>query len=84
MAGESRGRCGLEAGARPFSDDALGQEGPNELVVAVWDPTFEGGYPRGKQIDKPGGIWYTPCSGIWQTVWASLRPDRQDGGRRST
>ena len=48
---------------------ALGKEGPNELVVAVWDPTFEGGYPRGKQIDKPGGIWYTPCSGIWQTVW---------------
>ncbi|MCX6875259.1 MAG: beta-galactosidase [Verrucomicrobia bacterium] len=49
--------------------DALKKDGGNELAVAVWDPTFEGGYPRGKQIDKPGGIWYTPCSGIWQTVW---------------
>ena len=47
----------------------LNKAGPNELVVAVYDPTFEGGYPRGKQIDKPAGIYYTPCSGIWQTVW---------------
>ena len=49
--------------------DALKSEGMNELVVAVWDPTFQGGYPRGKQIDKPAGIYYTPCTGIWQTVW---------------
>ncbi|MEI6809024.1 MAG: sugar-binding domain-containing protein [bacterium] len=49
--------------------DILKKDGVNELVVAVWDPTFEGGYPRGKQIDKPAGIYYTPCSGIWQTVW---------------
>jgi beta-galactosidase/beta-glucuronidase len=56
--------------------DALNQDGPNELAVAVWDPTFEGGYPRGKQIDKPGGIYYTPCSGIWQTVW--LEPVAED------
>ncbi|MCE9547747.1 MAG: glycoside hydrolase family 2 [Planctomycetia bacterium] len=49
--------------------DALQHDRTNELVVAVWDPTFEGGYPRGKQIDKPSGIFYTPCTGIWQTVW---------------
>ncbi len=49
--------------------DALRKEGSNDIVVAVWDPTFEGGYPRGKQIDRPGGIYYTPCTGIWQTVW---------------
>jgi lysophospholipase L1-like esterase len=49
--------------------DALKKDGSNELVVAVYDPTFEGGYPRGKQIDQPAGIFYTPCSGIWQTVW---------------
>ena len=49
--------------------DALDPLDSNELVVAVWDPTFEGGYPRGKQIDHPEGIYYTPCSGIWQTVW---------------
>ena len=49
--------------------DTLKKDGTNELVVAVWDPTFEGGYPRGKQVDQPSGIWYTPCTGIWQTVW---------------
>jgi len=42
---------------------------PNELVVCVWDPTDAGTQPRGKQVRKPGGIWYTPTSGIWQTVW---------------
>jgi len=54
--------------------DTLKKEGSNELVVAVWDPTFEGGYPRGKQIDKPAGIYYTPCTGIWQTVWLEPVP----------
>jgi hypothetical protein len=54
--------------------DALIQRKENELVVAVWDPTEMGGYPRGKQIDKPGGIWYTPSTGIWQTVWMEPVP----------
>ena len=49
--------------------DALAAYGPSELVVAVWDPTDAGTQPRGKQIRKPHGIWYTPTSGIWQTVW---------------
>ena len=40
-----------------------------ELVVAVWDPTERGPQPRGKQASRPGGIWYTPTTGIWQTVW---------------
>lgn len=42
---------------------------PNEIVVSVWDPTDAGTQPRGKQIRNPHGIWYTPTSGIWQTVW---------------
>lgn len=41
----------------------------NELVVAVKDPTDTGSQPRGKQKLSPEGIWYTPASGIWQTVW---------------
>src|SRR4051794_20978665 len=41
----------------------------NEIVVAVWDPTDASTQPRGKQIRNPHGIWYTPTSGIWQTVW---------------
>ncbi len=49
--------------------DALNAKGANELVVSVWDPTDAGAQPRGKQIRKPHGIWYTPTSGIWQTVW---------------
>ncbi len=49
--------------------DALNTTGDNEMVVSVWDPTDAGPQPRGKQVRKPGGIWYTPVSGIWQTVW---------------
>src|SRR5687767_9077965 len=49
--------------------DALKANGENELRVSVWDPTDAGPQPRGKQVRKPGGIWYTPVSGIWQTVW---------------
>ncbi|MEE4116913.1 MAG: FN3 associated domain-containing protein [Marinilabiliaceae bacterium] len=41
----------------------------HELKVAVWDPTDKGNQPRGKQVSEPHGIWYTPSSGIWQTVW---------------
>jgi beta-galactosidase/beta-glucuronidase len=37
--------------------------------VAVTDPTDAGTQPRGKQVRKPGSIWYTSTSGIWQTVW---------------
>lgn len=49
--------------------DALQPGAVQELVVAVWDPTDKGGQARGKQVDEPRGIWYTPTSGIWQTVW---------------
>jgi regulation of enolase protein 1 (concanavalin A-like superfamily) len=43
-------------------------KGNNELIVEVYDPT-SGGQARGKQTTQPEGIWYTPTSGIWQTVW---------------
>ncbi len=49
--------------------DALRPAGTNELVVSAWDPTDAGTQPRGKQVRKPHSIWYTPTSGIWQTVW---------------
>jgi hypothetical protein len=48
---------------------ALKKSGDQELVVGVWDPTDKGTQPRGKQVLKPGGIMYTPTTGIWQTVW---------------
>ncbi len=59
-------------GFTPFSFDitaALSAEGNNLLLVKVWDPTDKGSQPRGKQVSNPKGIWYTPVSGIWQTVW---------------
>ena len=48
--------------------DALKPSGPQQLALKVFDPT-EGGYARGKQSLHPAGCFYTPCSGIWQTVW---------------
>ena len=55
---------------------ALKPTGPQELIVGVWDPTDANWQPRGKQVLKPEGIWYTPTSGIWQTVWIEPVPER--------
>ena len=60
-----------------FSFDITGSlrsSGEQELTVVVTDPT-EGDQPRGKQSRKPEGIFYTPCSGIWQTVWLEATGD---------
>jgi hypothetical protein len=65
-----------QGGYDPFSfdiTDALTPNGAQDLVVAVWDPT-EIGQPHGKQKLNPGPIEYTPCSGIWQTVWLEPVP----------
>lgn len=66
-------------GYDPFSfdiTDALKKDGPQEIIVGVFDPSDQGDQPRGKQVLKPGGIWYTPTTGIWQTVW--LEPVASD------
>jgi hypothetical protein len=54
--------------------DSLTPSGPQELVVSVWDPTDAGPQPRGKQVRRPSGIWYTAVTGIWQTVWLEPIP----------
>ncbi|KAJ5468147.1 hypothetical protein N7475_005899 [Penicillium sp. IBT 31633x] len=48
----------------------------NELLVFVHDPTDDGDYviPIGKQTLRPSHIFYTPCSGIWQSVWLEAAP----------
>lgn len=58
-------------GYTPFSFDITPYltSGNQKLVVKVWDPTSDGYQPRGKQVTRPEGIWYTGVSGIWQTVW---------------
>ncbi|MBC7818487.1 MAG: hypothetical protein IAG10_16495 [Planctomycetaceae bacterium] len=64
-------------GYDPFTfdiTDALKPTGDQELVVAVSDPTDGSFQPRGKQVRKPNGIWYTPTTGIWQTVWLEPLP----------
>jgi beta-galactosidase/beta-glucuronidase len=61
-----------EGGFDPFSFDitsALKGGNQQEIKLRVWDPTDEGPQPRGKQVKKPNGLWYTPVTGIWQTVW---------------
>ena len=61
-------------GYAPFSFDITKhlKDGQNNLLVKVNDPTD--GFPRGKQISKPRGIFYTSVSGIWQTVWLEPVP----------
>ena len=60
-----------EGGYTPFEadiSDALASAGENVLVVRAFDPT-DPNLPTGKQVG-----WYTPSSGIWQTVWLEARP----------
>ena len=61
-----------KGGNNPFSFDVtkLLRKGGSQLVeVAVIDPTDTESISRGKQQLEPKGIWYSPVSGIWQTVW---------------
>ncbi len=68
---------GKEAGTHkggydPFSFEISGlldDDGKHEIQVCIWDPSSSGPQPRGKQVNNPNGIWYTPTTGIWQTVW---------------
>ncbi|MCL2022902.1 MAG: glycoside hydrolase family 2 [Oscillospiraceae bacterium] len=72
---------GVEVGSHrggflPFTLDITGavRTDENELCVRVTDPTDSSYISRGKQSRKAGGIWYTPQSGIWQTVWLESVP----------
>jgi beta-galactosidase/beta-glucuronidase len=67
-----------QGGYDPFSFDITGilnKGQQQEIMVRVWDPTDEGPQPRGKQINRPRSIWYTPVTGIWQTVWLEFVPE---------
>ena len=62
-------------GYLPFSFDVTSQIkiGENTIVVKVFD-TLDPDIPYGKQSKKRGGMWYTPISGIWQSVWLESMP----------
>ena len=66
-----------EGGYLPFFADVTDvlAEGENELVVDAVD-TLSHDYPYGKQRKDRGGMWYTPVSGIWQTVWMEAVPEK--------
>ena len=51
------------------------KNGENELTLKVWDPSETSSQASGKQTHNRGNIWYTPQSGIWQTVWIEEVPE---------
>lgn len=46
----------------------------NCLEIFVWDELEKAVLPYGKQRENRGGMWYTPISGIWQSVWVESVP----------
>jgi hypothetical protein len=70
-------------GYDPFSfdiTDALTDAEQQQLELSVEDPTDTASQPRGKQVLNPGSIWYTPTSGIWQSVWLEPVPSSYISG----
>jgi len=67
---------GHKGGYLPFTLDITDayQAGENQLLVKVTD-TLSRKYPYGKQRKKRGEMWYTPVSGIWQSVWLESVPE---------
>ena len=67
-----------KGGYEAFSFDitSLLQE-ENNLQICCFDDLTDQSYPYGKQVlpEKRGGMWYTPVSGIWQTVWLESVPE---------
>ena len=61
----------------PFTFDVTDviADGENTLTLSVTDPSETGSQAKGKQTSKRGNIWYTPQSGIWQTVWLEEVPE---------
>ena len=67
--------CRHMGGYTAFSADVTGAVADeNVIVVRVHDDTDASWHTRGKQKTRRGGIWYTPQSGIWQTVWLEALP----------
>ena len=69
--------CSSQNGYLPFSADVSDvlSEGENHLEVRTVND-LNSRYPWGKQSRTRGGMWYTPCSGIWQTVWLEPVPEK--------
>ena len=77
---------GHKGGFTAFTLDcsAVLKAGENTIRVICKDEGTRNGGARGKQNDKRGGIWYTPQSGIWQTVWLETMPTKHIHGLKIT
>ena len=67
-----------DGGYEAFTMDITNALQPeNELKILCWDDLNDQKQPYGKQVlpEKRGGMWYTPVSGIWQTVWLESVPE---------
>ncbi len=65
-----------EGGYEAFSFDLTpALQAENTLEITCTDDLRDQSFPYGKQVQKRGGMWYTPVSGIWQTVWLELVPE---------
>ena len=70
--------CEHQGGYESFCVDiteALQEE--NEIVIVCTDDLTDQSFPYGKQVlpEKRGGMWYTPVSGIWQSIWLESVPE---------
>ena len=67
-----------EGGYLPFDADVteIIRTGDNELMVEAVD-SLSHDFPWGKQSLRPHGMWYTPVSGIWQSVWLEAAPEKR-------
>lgn len=77
---------GHKGGYTAFSIDIAPYltRGEQTLAVRVTDPTDRGTQPRGKQVTEARTIWYTPVTGIWQTVWLEPVPESHIAALRTT
>ena len=65
-----------EGGYEAFTIDVTDQiQKENMIQICCFDDLTDQSYPYGKQILERGGMWYTPVSGIWQTVWLESVPE---------
>ncbi len=71
-------RVGAHSGgytAMTFDISESLRPGENQLTLCCRDDLRDQAMPYGKQVRNRGGMWYTPVSGIWQTVWLESVPE---------
>jgi len=72
-------------GYLPFEFDITDVlQAENELVIETYNADDLLSLPYGKQCEKRGGMWYTPTSGIWQSVWLESVPETYIKGLKIT